>query len=286
LLLLHKLKLYHFMILLLIRLLDFLQCVGHVSLERQTQFQSHSGTPTCANRISCHSTTVWEQNCIISMYWIGIHVEYILRFLPARNKIGNERVRERTQIPPPPVPVQRKDWPNYARGTARGTILGKANLDWTGRPYYSYQDWHAMTADQRQRNYDQRMNQSRQSNSCARSATDRNVISTVDTEKQSVIPVETVTIEQPSVISDKSLIQGNGYQLSHKHNKRTGVVRDNQRYIYGKIWIQELQATCQSTGKICMGRAQQLRLTKPQLQYQAVCVCKLGFFYVVSSYSN
>jgi hypothetical protein len=44
LLLLHKLKLYHFMVLLLICFLHFLQRIGHVSLERQTQFQFHSTT--------------------------------------------------------------------------------------------------------------------------------------------------------------------------------------------------------------------------------------------------
>ena len=69
-----------------------------------------------------------------------------------------------------------------------------------------------------------------------------------------------------------------GYQLSHKRNKGTSVVCDKRSYMKRKtIVIQELQATCQSSGEIPMGRAQRRRLrevtknlkTKTQLQYKA-----------------
>jgi hypothetical protein len=96
------------------------------------------------------------------------------------------------------------------------------------------------------------------------------------------------------MIHHKSLIWRNnlgvdamGYQLSHKRNKWTSVVRDKQSYIEGTILIQELQASCQLNSKIPMGRAQRRRLKevtknlegKDSIAVQSTAgVCKLGFF--------
>jgi hypothetical protein len=72
-------------------------------------------------------------------------------------------------------------------------------------------------------------------------------------------------------------------------------VRDKRSYRYGTILIQELQATCQPNGEIPMGRAQRRRLrevTKNLEEEDSIAaqstagVCKLGFYYIVSSYSN
>jgi hypothetical protein len=86
-------------------------------------------------------------------------------------------------------------------GAGRTVQSGRSSVDSTGRPYYSYQDWRAMTTDQQQRIRDQRINQSRLNSQRTVNVTERNVRSRIETDNQSAAPIDTVTVTQPSVIS-------------------------------------------------------------------------------------